>query len=142
MDKMTLAKKLDALTAPGTLYEKLDDNALRCFACGHRCLIREGKRGICQVRFNTGGELRVPGTGLKLRGGYRVVPSPFFDADKQYDKKYISAGFGYDMDKSTTLNFTYIRGSWIRDSSDSLTPGGTEENIQTNRMLAGVTFRF
>mgnify|MGYP002640044948 FL=1 len=57
---MTLSKKLDSLTAPGTLYEKLDDNALRCFACGHRCLIREGKRGICKVRFNKGGELRVP----------------------------------------------------------------------------------
>lgn len=57
---MNLAQKLDSLTAHGELYEKLDDNALRCFACGHRCLIREGKRGICQVRFNEGGELRVP----------------------------------------------------------------------------------
>lgn len=57
---MTLAQKLDSLTSPGELYEKLDDNALRCFACGHRCLIREGRRGICQVRFNEGGELRVP----------------------------------------------------------------------------------
>ncbi len=57
---MTLAKKLDALTASGVLYKKLDNNALRCFACGHRCLIREGKRGVCQVRFNEGGELRMP----------------------------------------------------------------------------------
>ena len=38
----------------------LPDNAVRCFACGHRCLIREGKRGICQVRFNQEGKLRVP----------------------------------------------------------------------------------
>ncbi|MBT3188836.1 MAG: AmmeMemoRadiSam system radical SAM enzyme [Anaerolineae bacterium] len=57
---MNLDQKLDALTAHGTLYEKLDDKALRCFACGHRCLIREGKRGVCQVRFNVDGELRVP----------------------------------------------------------------------------------
>ncbi|MBT3322421.1 MAG: AmmeMemoRadiSam system radical SAM enzyme [Anaerolineae bacterium] len=57
---MNLAKKLDALTAPGILYKKLDNKVLRCFACGHRCLIREGKRGICQVRFNENGELRVP----------------------------------------------------------------------------------
>lgn len=94
------------------------------------------------LTISGGGELRIPGTGLKLRGGYRVVPSPFFDADERYDKKYISAGFGYDVDKNTTLNFTYIRGSWIRDSVDNLTPGGTEERIQTSRMLAGVTFRF
>ncbi|HIE24611.1 MAG TPA: AmmeMemoRadiSam system radical SAM enzyme [Anaerolineales bacterium] len=57
---MNLAEKLDALTAPGVLYEKLDNNALRCTACGHRCLIRAEKRGICQVRFNKQGELRVP----------------------------------------------------------------------------------
>ena len=57
---MNLSQKLDSLTALGELYEKLDKNALRCFACGHCCLIREGKRGICQVRFNVDGELRVP----------------------------------------------------------------------------------
>lgn len=56
----TLANILDDLTVEGELYEKLEDNSLRCFACGHRCMIREGKRGICQVRFNEGGVLRVP----------------------------------------------------------------------------------
>jgi len=29
-------------------------------ACGHRCLIAPGRRGICKVRFNDGGQLRVP----------------------------------------------------------------------------------
>lgn len=56
----SLANVLDSLTVEGELYEKLEDNSLRCFACGHRCLIREGRRGICQVRFNKGGMLFVP----------------------------------------------------------------------------------
>jgi len=56
----SLANVIDGLTVEGELYEKLEDNSLRCFACGHRCLIREGKRGICQVRFNEAGKLRVP----------------------------------------------------------------------------------
>ena len=61
MDEMSsLANKLDTLTVEGELYEKLPDDSVRCFACGHRCLIREGKRGICQVRFNKGGKLFVP----------------------------------------------------------------------------------
>ncbi|MBN8654681.1 MAG: AmmeMemoRadiSam system radical SAM enzyme [Anaerolineae bacterium] len=55
-----LANRLDSLTVEGELYEKLPDDSVRCFACGHRCLIREGKRGICQVRFNKGGKLMVP----------------------------------------------------------------------------------
>lgn len=38
----------------------MEDGSLQCFACGHRCLIREGKRGACQVRFNRGGRLYAP----------------------------------------------------------------------------------
>src|SRR5918912_4451010 len=58
----SLAEVLDELTMEGApeLTEHLDAHALRCYACGHRCLIKEGKRGICKVRFNEGGHLRVP----------------------------------------------------------------------------------
>lgn len=56
----TLADTLDALTSPGDLYDQLEKGELRCTACGHRCLIRPGRRGVCQVRFNQEGELRVP----------------------------------------------------------------------------------
>ncbi|HEY3313559.1 MAG TPA: AmmeMemoRadiSam system radical SAM enzyme [Anaerolineales bacterium] len=56
----TLANELDNLTTGGELYEKLEDGALRCYACAHRCKINPGRRGICQVRFNRDGELRVP----------------------------------------------------------------------------------
>lgn len=56
----SLANVLDELTVEGELYEALADGAVSCHACGHRCLIREGRRGICQVRFNQGGKLRVP----------------------------------------------------------------------------------
>lgn len=55
-----LAQVLDKMTVAGELYESLPDGAVRCVACGHRCLIRPGRRGICQVRFNRDGELRVP----------------------------------------------------------------------------------
>ena len=55
-----LGKALDMLTSQGELYEKLEDGTVRCSACAHRCLIRPGKRGICQVRFNDDGMLRVP----------------------------------------------------------------------------------
>jgi len=55
-----LANLLDTLTVEGELYEKLPDNAVHCYACGHNCHIREGGRGVCKVRFNEGGILKVP----------------------------------------------------------------------------------
>ena len=57
---ITLAEYLDSMTVPGELYEKLEDNAVRCYACGLRCKIKDGRRGVCQVRFNKGGVLYVP----------------------------------------------------------------------------------
>jgi pyruvate formate lyase activating enzyme len=55
-----LAELTDRLTTEGELCEVLEDNKVRCLACAHRCLISEGRRGICQVRFNRDGALRVP----------------------------------------------------------------------------------
>ncbi len=39
------------------LYEKLDEKSVRCNLCAHRCLIREGRSGICGVRENREGIL-------------------------------------------------------------------------------------
>lgn len=56
----TLAETLDRLTVEGDLYERLPQGKVICFACGHRCTIFPGTRGICQVRFNENGTLKVP----------------------------------------------------------------------------------
>ena len=74
----TLANTLDRLTVEGTLYERLSDGSVRCFACGHRCLIHEGKRGICQVRFNEEGQLRVPWGYVAALQSDPVEKKPFF----------------------------------------------------------------
>ncbi len=39
------------------LYQKLDDNKVKCAVCNHRCTIAEGRRGVCRVRENQGGTL-------------------------------------------------------------------------------------
>ena len=39
------------------LYEKLEDEKVRCVLCNHRCLIKESGRGICGVRENRAGTL-------------------------------------------------------------------------------------
>jgi pyruvate formate lyase activating enzyme len=58
----SLQEVLDRMTVPGDLYEVVDaaEKKLRCYACGHRCLIRDGGRGVCKVRFNRDGVLYVP----------------------------------------------------------------------------------
>lgn len=74
----TLANILDELTKEGELYERLKDGTVRCVACAHRCLIRPGKRGICQVRFNENGRLRVPWGYVAALQSDPIEKKPFF----------------------------------------------------------------
>jgi pyruvate formate lyase activating enzyme len=55
----TGAALLDRHTAEGKLW-RAEGDRIRCLACGHRCLLAEGRRGVCKVRFNAQGRLRVP----------------------------------------------------------------------------------
>lgn len=57
---MGLQAELDRLTKTGGLVENREDGAVLCQACGHRCLLKTGQRGICKIRFNHEGNLQVP----------------------------------------------------------------------------------
>jgi len=78
----SLAEVLDEMTGEGApeVTEHLAARALRCYACGHRCLINEGKRGICKVRFNQGAQLRVPFGYVAALQCDPVEKKPFFHA--------------------------------------------------------------
>lgn len=56
---MELFTVLDDLSHEGSLV-KAEGDSVRCLACAHRCLIKDGKRGICKVRHNHSGILKVP----------------------------------------------------------------------------------
>lgn len=73
-----LAQILASHTAEGELWERIDDRRIRCYACGHECPIFQGQPGVCKVRFNEGGRLRVP---WGYVGGVQCDPiekKPFF----------------------------------------------------------------
>jgi len=76
----TLADALAQNTREGELYDVLPDGRLRCYACGHCCPLPDGAIGVCKVRFNEGGRLRVP---WGYVGGVQCDPiekKPFFHA--------------------------------------------------------------
>jgi pyruvate formate lyase activating enzyme len=78
----TLADLLTERTAEAApeLVDRIPGNRLRCLACGHCCPIPEGAYGVCKVRFNEGGRLRVP---WGYVGGVQCDPvekKPFFHA--------------------------------------------------------------
>lgn len=51
------ASERDDAMKEAMLYQKLDDDRVKCGVCPHRCVIADGKRGICGVRENRQGTL-------------------------------------------------------------------------------------
>src|ERR1051326_7340379 len=78
----SLAEVLDEMTTERAeeLTERLSGGDVRCYACGHRCLIHEGKRGICKVRFNERGRLLVPSNYVAALACDPTEKKPFFHA--------------------------------------------------------------
>lgn len=113
----TVAELLDSFTVEGELYEKFADGSVRCFACGHRCLIRPGKRGICKVRFNQEGFLRVP---YGYVSGLQVDPiekKPFFHFLAGSDALTFGM-LGCDFHCSFCQN--HLTSQFLRDPASSL----------------------
>jgi pyruvate formate lyase activating enzyme len=81
-NQTALGEILAKRTAEGApeLYDKLENKAVRCYSCGHRCKILNGLKGICKVRYNEDGMLRVPrgyATALQVDP---IEKKPFFHA--------------------------------------------------------------
>ena len=76
----SLKDSLHQFTAPAAdaLIESHADGDVRCFACGHRCLVKPGRDGVCRVRFNDGGVLRVPYGYVGALACDPIEKKPFF----------------------------------------------------------------
>jgi pyruvate formate lyase activating enzyme len=121
-----LGEVLARHTAEGELYAKLPDGRVRCFACGHRCLIPPEREGICRVRFNEAGVLRVPRGYVGALHVDPVEKKPFFHALP--GAKALSFGMlGCDYHCGYCQN--WITSQALRDPSavvpvDAATPAG------------------
>jgi pyruvate formate lyase activating enzyme len=79
-DSYTLQDVLTRNTKEGELYQKLDNDRVLCYACGHRCVIPEGRQGVCKIRFNTSGRLMVPSGYVGALQADPIEKKPFFHA--------------------------------------------------------------
>jgi pyruvate formate lyase activating enzyme len=65
-------------TTAAALFRPLHDGWLQCTACAHLCKIPPGRAGICQVRFNEAGTLRVPHGYVAALACDPIEKKPFF----------------------------------------------------------------
>lgn len=79
---ISLQKLLAEHTAPAdpALVRAEENGAVRCLACAHRCRVLPGREGVCRVRFNDGGTLRVPSGYVTSLAADPIEKKPFYHA--------------------------------------------------------------
>jgi pyruvate formate lyase activating enzyme len=117
----SLASVLDELTeaAAAEVTEHLPNRAVRCYACGHRCLINEGKRGICKVRFNKAGRLLVPMNYVAALACDPTEKKPFFHVLPGSDTLTFGM-LGCDLHCAYCQN--WLTSQALRDDAAGITP--------------------
>jgi pyruvate formate lyase activating enzyme len=77
----SLKEMLHQYSAPAAealIERKGEDGTVQCFACGHRCVIKPGRDGVCRVRFNEEGTLLVPHGYVGALACDPIEKKPFF----------------------------------------------------------------
>jgi hypothetical protein len=68
------------------------------------------------LSWSVGVEHIIPPLGMAIRAGYGIEASPYkIDTDPAYDTKSLSAGLSVLLGKSTALDFSYRRTSFVTD---------------------------
>jgi pyruvate formate lyase activating enzyme len=135
MAETTLGELLDPLTTEGDLYEALPDGAVRCYACGHRCLIRPGRKGICKVRFNQDGRLQVPWGYVGALQSDPTEKKPFFHLLPGSDTLTFGM-LGCDFHCSYCQN--WVTSQAMRDPASDVAAGGVREISPADLVDLGV----
>jgi pyruvate formate lyase activating enzyme len=67
-----------SMPAAEALIARREDGAVQCFACGHRCVVKPGRDGVCRVRFNDNSQLLVPAGYVGALACDPIEKKPFF----------------------------------------------------------------
>lgn len=79
------------------LYDRLDNQAVKCHVCNLRCTIKEGKRGVCGVRENRGGTLYALNYGRTIASGVDPIEKKPLYRFMPHSKAYSLATVGCNM---------------------------------------------
>jgi hypothetical protein len=92
--------------------------------------------------LRAGAELEIPGSPVRLRGGFIYNTSPYKTDPSTFDQKFITGGLGIQVGDATMLDFAYARGWWDTYRYNYDASSKTNESITTNTILVTLSHRF
>lgn len=94
------------------------------------------------ANLHAGAEYDIREVGLRLRGGFIYNTSPYQSDPSSYDQKFATAGLGILLGESTMLDIGYAHGWWQTRIVNYNGGPIVKEKVNTNNVIATVSFRF
>jgi len=94
------------------------------------------------ISLRGGLEYEFSSTGLRLRGGFAYLPSPYRGDPTSYAQKYVTGGVGFVVQNSIAVDVGYAYGFWDTEHVNYDRTSTTFETIRTHNIIATVSYRF
>lgn len=95
------------------------------------------------LNYNVGAEYTFPAIGLRLRGGFMVMPSAYQGDPSSFDKKYVTGGIGYLAQGDFGIDLAYAHGWWDSYYDNYGTNiSRITEKLTDNKIILSMTYRF
>lgn len=93
--------------------------------------------------YNLGAELTFPYPRFKVRGGLIYNQSPYKDDPTEFDKKYLTAGLGFQFSEGFNIDVTYVHGWWETFGDNyGFNESRTYQEISVDKMMLSLSFGF
>lgn len=121
------------------LYWESEENKLRCYLCPHRCLIGNGKFGICSVRTNQDGKLKTINYGeIASMSVDPIEKKPLYHFHP--GKRILSVGtFGCNFNCDFCQNYSIAH---FKGESEFLSPEQLAASCTAPRDNIGIAFTY
>jgi long-subunit fatty acid transport protein len=93
-------------------------------------------------KLRLGGELNVPIISSQFRAGLIYDPCPEKNLSADYNRKYVSIGYGILVDRTFQFDLAYLIGFWKQTTYGELSPEGTAEDITSQNIMINISFRY
>jgi pyruvate formate lyase activating enzyme len=114
------------------LYQKLDENKVRCNLCAHRCVISSGNYGICMVRENINGILYTKVYGHTIAQHIDPVEKKplyhFYPGSKAYS--IATPGCNFHCHFCQNWNISQLTVPDFKESEEEITPEQIVQNTE------------
>ena len=94
------------------------------------------------ANLKAGAEYEFSGIGLRVRGGFAYLPSPYRGDPASFDRKYITGGFGLVVQDAIAIDIGYAYGFWKSYRVNYDATSRVDEDITNSNLLGTVSYRF